>query len=50
MSEEKTWFLKAIVPYGWTGQQSGSGFFDMPRLALGVFASLDRFWALQLME
>jgi hypothetical protein len=29
--------------YGWTGQQSSSGFSDMPRPTLGVFASLDRF-------
>jgi hypothetical protein len=36
--------------YGWTGQQSGSGFSDIARPALGVFASLDRFWALQLMH
>jgi hypothetical protein len=28
--------------YGWTGQQSGSGFSDIARPALGVFASLDR--------
>jgi hypothetical protein len=28
--------------YGWTGQQSGSGFSDRPRPALGVFASSDR--------
>jgi hypothetical protein len=29
--------------YGWTGQQSSSGFCDRPREPLGVFASLDRF-------
>jgi hypothetical protein len=29
--------------YGWTGRQSGSGFCDMPRPALGVVASSDRF-------
>jgi hypothetical protein len=29
--------------YGWTGQQSSSGFFDIARPTLGVFASLDRF-------
>jgi hypothetical protein len=27
---------------GWTGQQSGSGFSDQPRVVLGVFAFLDR--------
>jgi hypothetical protein len=32
-----------LLPYGWIGQQPSSGFFDMPRLALGVFASSDRF-------
>jgi hypothetical protein len=31
------------VAYGWTGQQSGSVFSDMPRPTLRVFASLDRF-------
>jgi hypothetical protein len=41
-------FLVALLKilaalYGWTGQQSGSGFSDMPRPALWVFASLDRF-------
>jgi hypothetical protein len=34
---------RAAARYGWTGQQSGSGFFDIARPALGVFASLDRF-------
>jgi hypothetical protein len=29
--------------YGWTGQQSSSGFCDRPREPLVVFASLDRF-------
>jgi hypothetical protein len=29
--------------YGWTGRQSSSGFCDIARPALGVFASLDRF-------
>jgi hypothetical protein len=29
--------------YGWTGQRSSSGFFDLPPATLGVFASLDRF-------
>jgi hypothetical protein len=29
--------------YGWTGQQSSSGFFDRPPATPGVFASLDRF-------
>jgi hypothetical protein len=29
--------------YGWTGHKPGSGFSDMPRPTLGVFASLDRF-------
>jgi hypothetical protein len=31
------------VTYGWTGQQSSSGFCDRPPATLGVFASLDRF-------
>jgi hypothetical protein len=34
--------IMAIGPYGWTGQQPGSGFFDRPPAALGVFASSDR--------
>ena len=29
--------------YGWIGQQSGSGFINIARPTLGVFASLDRF-------
>jgi hypothetical protein len=29
--------------YGWTGQESSSGFCDRPPATLGVFASLDRF-------
>jgi hypothetical protein len=33
----------AIAQYGWTGQQSGSGFCDRHPATLGVFASLDRF-------
>jgi hypothetical protein len=35
--------LYAAQLYGWTGRKSSSGFSDMPRPALGVFASLDRF-------
>jgi hypothetical protein len=38
--------LGSTVPHpmaGLIGQQSGSGFSDMPRPALGVFASLGRF-------
>jgi hypothetical protein len=31
------------VLYGWMPHNSSFGFSDMPRLALGVFASLDRF-------
>jgi hypothetical protein len=31
------------IEYGWIGQQSNSGFLDIARPALGVFASLDRF-------
>ena len=31
-----------ILGYGWTGQETGSGLSDMPRPALGVFASSDR--------
>jgi hypothetical protein len=33
---------KLMLVYGWIGQQSSSGFINMPRLALGVFASSDR--------
>jgi hypothetical protein len=29
--------------YGWTGQETGSGFINIARPTLGVFASLDRF-------
>jgi hypothetical protein len=29
--------------YGWIPHNAGFGFLDRPRLALGVFASLDRF-------
>jgi hypothetical protein len=37
-------YLTVVNPdYGWTGQQSSSGFFDRPPATLGVFASLDRF-------
>jgi hypothetical protein len=35
--------ISCSCSYGWTGQQSGSGLFDIARPALGVFASLDRF-------
>jgi hypothetical protein len=35
--------LKNRCAYGWIGQQLSSGFCDRPRLALGVFASSDRF-------
>jgi hypothetical protein len=34
------WVLRV---YGWTGQQSSSGFCDLTPATLGVFASLDRF-------
>jgi hypothetical protein len=34
---------RSQVSYGWTGQQSSSGFFDIARPTLGVFASSDRF-------
>jgi hypothetical protein len=33
----------ARATYGWTGQQSSSGFIHTARPTLGVFASLDRF-------
>jgi hypothetical protein len=39
----KLLLLMAQMQYGWTGQGSSSGFFDIARPALGVFASLDRF-------
>jgi hypothetical protein len=31
------------LAYGWTGQQSGSGFINLTPATPGVFASLDRF-------
>jgi hypothetical protein len=34
---------ESVTHYGWTGQQSSSGFCDRPPATLGVFASLDRF-------
>jgi hypothetical protein len=34
--------LNGRLYYGWIGQQPGSGFSDIARPALGVFASLDR--------
>ena len=34
---------RPLITYGWTGQRSSSGFFDIARPALGVFASSDRF-------
>ena len=42
-NQQQTPFVTRGHGYGWTGRQSSSGFCDMPRLALGVFASLDRF-------
>jgi hypothetical protein len=33
----------AWINYGWIGQEAGSGFCDIARPTLGVFASLDRF-------
>jgi hypothetical protein len=36
-------FETLIYEYGWTGQRSSSGFFDLTPATLGVFASLDRF-------
>jgi hypothetical protein len=33
---------QAAASYGWTGPKSSSGFSDMPRPTLGVFASLNR--------
>jgi hypothetical protein len=35
-------FYKQAAYYGWTGQRSGSGVFDIAGATLGVFASLDR--------
>ena len=43
MSEKPELGLWPIQPYGWIGQQPGSGFINRPREPLGVFASLDRF-------
>jgi hypothetical protein len=34
--------LRGVLAYGWIGHKSSSGFSDIPRPALGVFASLDR--------
>jgi hypothetical protein len=34
---------RCCTAYGWIGQQSSSGFCDIARPTLGVFASLDRF-------
>jgi hypothetical protein len=44
-SECSSWspWRSTVVCYGWTGHKPGSGFFDIARPALGVFASLDRF-------
>ena len=41
---------RTLLMYGWTGHKSSSGFSDIARPTLGVFASLDRLWALQLMR
>jgi hypothetical protein len=41
----EAWYLG----YGWIGQQPSSGLLDRPRGVLGVFASSDRLWTLQLM-
>jgi hypothetical protein len=42
--------ISSNVNYGWIPHNAGFGFLDMTRPALGVFASLDRFWAPQLMD
>jgi hypothetical protein len=33
----------SLQKYGWTGQETGSGFINRPPATLGVFASSDRF-------